>query len=92
MIVLKGICLQKDLSFPYTYFSIWTIKLMASLSTAVIQTSANWGPDLRFVIKLSRSSIMITLHSVHLNHNSQSDSNLSNYQNFHTCLHEYLLV
>ena len=58
------------------------------------------GPNLRFVLeasikalisKSSQSSIMITLNRVHSIHDSQPDLNLSDYLNFQTCFHEYLL-
>ena len=69
--------------------------------TAFKQTSTNLDPKLRFILeaiikalisKSSRSSIMITLNRVHSNHDSHPDSNLSDYLNFHTCLHKYLLM
>ena len=51
-------------------------------------TSANWGPDSRFILKaiikaliskLSRSSILKTPNRLHPIHNFQPDSSLSNY-------------
>ena len=49
-----------------------------------------WRKDL--ISKSSRSLIIITPNHVHSNHNSQPDSNLSDYLNFHICLHKYLMV
>ena len=57
-----------------------------------VQTSANRGPDLRLVLKVIIKALSRVEARVYSNHYSQPDSNLSNYLNFHTCLHEYLLV
>ena len=70
-------------------------------SNTVIQTSGNWGPDLSVILeviikapisKLSRSSILKTPNHLHPIHDFQPDTSLSEYLNFHTCLHDYLLV
>ena len=71
------------------------------LSCSLFQTSANQGPNMRFILgaiikalisKLSQSSIMITLNCVHLNHDFQPNSNLSDYLNFHTYSCEHLFL
>ena len=74
-------------------YQIWAYEFIWILST--VQTLANWGPNSRFILEaiikaLIFKSILITLNGVHSNHNSQPDSNLSDYLNFLTCLQKYL--
>ena len=66
-----------------------------------LQTLVNRGFGSRFILegiikalitKSSRSLIMTTLNRVRSILYSQPDSSLSDYLNFHTCLHKYLLV
>ena len=65
------------------------------------QTLANRGRDSRFVLeaiikalisKSSRSLILKTPNCLHTIRYFQPDSSLSEYLNFHMCLHNYLII
>ena len=74
------------------------VNQLSIIPKLVNQTSVNWGPDSRFVLKAiikalisksSRSSKLKTPNRLHPIHDFQPNLSLPEYLNFHTCLHDY---